>query len=361
MIRTFARLLAIGLMSALFAVPAWSAEDAGAAAGAEHATPITVTRAERKDLEVWESAVGQLEPKIAPMLAAEVAGRLIGVHIDVGDQVKRGQVLAEIDPGDYRLAKAAAQADIEQVQALLRVQKLQVNRLRTLVRKRAINQSTLDDAEAQLGALQAQLAGAHVRLQQAERSLTKTRILAPFDARVDSTQVSRGDYVKVGTPLFRIVTRAHLKARLPYPESLLPVLHPGLLVLLTSPSAPTLTLEAKVSEVRPSITRGSRSLQVIVNLDNPGPWEPGASVTGRIRVARHEGAVMVPENSVVLRPAGAVVYVLDGAVVRQRVVKTGLHQRGEIEILKGLAAGTVIAFDGAGFLTDGAPVEVKAR
>ncbi len=73
-----------------------------------------------------------------------------------------------------------------------------------------------------------------------------------------------------------------------------------------------------------------------------------------------DGALMVPEQSVVLRPAGKVVYALEGNVARQRVVETGMRQDGLQQIVKGLAAGETVAADGAGFLTDGAAVTVRA-
>lgn len=321
--------------------------------------PINVTTAVSRDLEIWESSVGQLEPKVAPLIAAEVAGRLIAVNVDVGASIQKGQVLAEIDAMDFKLARDMAEADIDRLKALIHAQQLKVKRYHALVKKKSANQSTLDDAEAQLGALRAELASAQVRLQQAQRDIAKTRITSPIDGRVDETQVSEGDYVKLGSPLMRIGNLHWLKARLPYPETLLPQLRAGLPIRLNSPSAPEVTVETTVSEVRPSITFGSRSAQVIVNVENPGPWEPGASVTGAVRVALHKGAIAVPEASVVRRPAGTVVYVIDAGKAVQRKVQTGLRRDGQVEILSGLKAGERVAVDGAGFLTDGAAVEVK--
>jgi multidrug efflux pump subunit AcrA (membrane-fusion protein) len=67
----------------------------------------------------------------------------------------------------------------------------------------------------------------------------------------------------------------------------------------------------------------------------------------------------VPEVSVVLRPAGTVVYAIEGGKAMQRIVTTGVTQDGQVEILQGLKAGETVAFDGAGFLTDQAAVSVK--
>ncbi len=335
--------------------------ESGAARKAEMpAIPVTVSVAESRDLEEWETSVGQLETKVAPLIAAEVSGRLTAVNVDVGNRIEQGQLLAEIDAEDFRLARDMAQTDIDRLTALIHAQQLKVERYRTLVEKKSANQSTLDDIEAQLGALRAELRSAQVRLQQAQRDISKTRITSPIDGRVDETQVSEGDYVKVGSPLMRIGNLHWLKARLPYPETLLTNLNAGLPVRLTSPSAPDVTVETTVSEVRPSITVGSRSAQVIVNVENPGPWEPGATVTAALRVGLHEDAVLLPEISVVLRPAGTVVYVIDGDKAEQRVVTTGSRRDGQVEILSGLKAGERAVADGAGFLTDGALITVKA-
>lgn len=324
------------------------------------ATPVTVTVATSADLEVWETSVGQLEAKVAPLIAAEVSGRLTGVHVEIGDRIEPGQPLADIDDEDFRLAAKMADADITRLRALIKAQHLKVKRLRSLVRKQSVDQSALDDAEAQLDALRAELAAARVKLQQAQRDIGRTRITSPVGGRVDEIRVSEGDYVSRGAPLLRITNTKRLKARLPYPETLLSQLRAGLPVRLESPSVPDVTVEARVTQVRPSITVGSRSAQVIVIVDNPGAWEPGASVTGAVRIDVHEGVVLLPEVAVVDRPAGQVVYVVDGDKAKQRVVRTGLRRDGRVEILTGIKAGERLVADGAGFLTDGARVSVKA-
>lgn len=322
-------------------------------------TAVTATTAISRDIEVWESSVGQLETRIKPLIAAEVSGRLGSVNVEVGEQVKQGQLLAEIIAEDFYLAEARAKADIDRVEALLHAQHLKTDRYRSLVQKKLTDQSTLDDAEAQEAALRAELVSFRVRLQQAQRDIDKAKITSPVDGEVDELRVSRGDYVAVGSPLVRITNRQYLRARLTYPETFLPQLHRHLPVRLSSPSAPGVTVESSIRYVRPSVTHGSRAAQVIVEIENPGSWKPGATVTGAVRVALHEAVVMLPKVSVVLRPAGTIVYVLNDGKAVQRVVRTGLQQDDFVEILSGVRAGEQVAADGAGFLTDGATVDVK--
>jgi len=321
--------------------------------------PITVTQAKIADVEFWESSVGQLEAKTAPMIAAEVGGRIVSVSVDVGSSVKNGQSLAQIDRIDFLLAKAAAEASILRFKALIRSAGLQVSRLRALVEKQSANQAALDKAEAEYEALKAQLTGAGVRLQRSELNLKRTVITSPITGRIDERRVSVGDYVERGTPLFHITKLDRLQARLPFPESLSPILHVGLPVLLKSPVAPDIVVKGKITRIRPVITPSNRSVEVLVDVDNPDGWEPGASVTGRVLVMRHEKAVLAAEGSVVHRPAGTVVYVIKNDVAEQRAVKTGLRKDGKIEILEGLAEGEQIAVDGASFLADNTRVQIK--
>jgi len=321
-------------------------------------TPVTTTRVTVRDLEVWESSVGQLHARTAPTVAAEVGGRIVTIHSDVGDQVKKGQPLVGLEKADFQLEQQAAEADVQRLQALIRAQRLKVERLRKLVKNKSSSQSALDDADAQLGALRAQLLSSRVRLQQARRNIEKTDIVSPVEGRVDQRLVSVGDYVKTGTALFHVTSPKQLRVRLPFPESLGAKLRVGLPSRLTSPLAPGLTVRGKITEIRPVITVANRAVEVIVDVENPGPWEPGASVTGQVRVEQRRGALMLPEVSVVKRPLGEVVYLLQQDRVQQRQVHTGLRIDGEIEVVDGLEAGEEVVVDGAGFLTDGARVEV---
>ena len=100
----------------------------------------------------------------------------------------------------------------------------------------------------------------------------------------------------------------------------------------------------------------TRAADVIADVDDPVGWHPGASVNGAVVLGERSGAVVVPEASVVLRPAGEVVYVIEGKTARQRIVKVGLRDQGMVEILEGLNAGETVAVDGAAYLTDKAAV-----
>lgn len=322
------------------------------------AVAVTVSDVALRDLELTELSSGHLQARSAPMIAAEVAGRISEVLVDVGDAVSPGDRLASIDQEDYRLKRSLAAADVERVRSLIKSQSLQVKRLRSLVLRQSINQSALDQAEAELGALSAQLTGALVQRQRAQRDLDKSQVSSPIAGSIDERHVSAGDFVNVGMPLFHVSTLDELQVRLPYPEALSSVLRRGLEVRLSSPAYPDMEVVGSVSQIRPVITPENRALSVIVDLPNPGGWEPGASVVGRVVIALRRNVLVVPDVAIVRRPAGLVVYVVDGSTVTARRVRTGVTHEGMVEVVDGLQSGDVVVQDGAAFLTDGARVDV---
>lgn len=323
------------------------------------ATLITVAQAQTREIEVLEETVGTVESVVDPRIAAEVEGRLLQVLAEPGQEVVAGELLAVIDARDLQLAREATLAEINRLQALLANQRRVVERNRRLLEARFIAPSVLDESTAQQAALEAQIEGARARLAQVERNIGKTRVVAPFAGQVESRAAVAGAYVRIGDPLFRLVARHGLRARLPFPESAAPRLSVGQTVRLTTPTAPQHPVTGRIEDLKPMVGVGNRAVEAIVRLEQAPGWRPGASVNAAVVVGRRSGAVVVPETSVVLRPAGTVVYVIENNRALQRVVQTGIARDGWVEIVSGVSAGETVAVDGAGFLTDQAAVTVR--
>jgi RND family efflux transporter MFP subunit len=319
---------------------------------------ITVAQAQAQDIEILEHAIGQLESLIDPTIAAEVSARVEQVLVHSGQSVKAGQLMAVLDNRDVNLEDQAAQAEARRLETLLANQKHTVARYNDLIRRKLIPQNQVDDAQAQEQALKDQLDGARARVAQAQRGMSKTRVHAPVDARVETQIVSPGDFVRVGDPLFKIVGEHRLHAHLPFPEAVVSKLSVGLTVRLSTPTAPQDRLSGKIHEIKPLIGTANRAVDVIVKVDDQRHWQAGASVNGEVVLGKRAGAILVPEQSVVLRPAGEVVYVINGDKATQRVVTTGQRSGATVEIASGLAGGETIAADGAGFLSDQAVVRI---
>lgn len=326
---------------------------------APSASLITVAQAQTKKLEILEQTIGSMEGLVDPNIGAEVPARVVQVLAHAGQDVKKGQLLAVLDATDYALQKRETQAEIGRIEALLENQVRIVDRNQRLAQKNFISRNALDDASSQQDALRQQLEGARAQLASVEHNSTKTRVLSPIDGRVEKQIVSPGDFVKIGDPMFQLVGIRLLRAHLPFPENVAATLHPGQTVRLSTPTAPDEVFITTVKEIKPLIGTGNRAADVIADVVNQPRWQPGASVNGTIVLGEHEQAVVVPEASVVLRPAGEVVYAIKDNKAQQHVVKTGLRQEGMVEIIEGLVAGETVAADGAAYLTDKAPVNIQ--
>jgi len=321
---------------------------------------ISTTITEASTLEIREESIGTLEGLMDPTVAAEAAGRVVKITAHPGQIVKKGQVLVLLDATDYNLQRAQVQAEVARLEALTSNQSRIVERNQVLVQKKFISQNALEDVTTQHAALQQQLDGAKAQIAIIEHTRAKTTIVAPIDGVVQKQIVSTGDFVKIGDPLLQIISKQKLRAHLPLPENIAAKIHAGIKVRLSTPTSNDEVLST-IRELKPLISETSRAVDVIADVNDQAGWQPGASVKGEIILGEHPNAVLLPEQCIVLRPAGEVVYVVKDGLALQRIVKTGMRQDGKVEIIEGLSAGEVIAKDGAAFLTDKAKVKVEAK
>lgn len=323
------------------------------------ATLVTVATAKSIMLEVREETVGTLEGLIDPTVSAEVAGRVLRVEARPGQRVKKDDVLVLLDPTDLALQKREAQAEVGRIEALLENQQRTLERNQALVEKQFISKNALDDISTQKSALKNELEAARARLASIEYNGSKTRVVAPVDGVIEVQIVSPGDFVSIGSPLMKIVSNQRLRAHLPFPERVASRIRAGLKVRLTTPASPDEVI-SEVREMKPLIGANNRAIDVLADVTSQEGWQSGASVNGVVVIGTAE-AVVVPEQSVVLRPAGDVVYVIKADKAEQRIVKAGLRQEGMVEIISGINAGEVVAVDGASFLTDQARVSIQGQ
>jgi RND family efflux transporter MFP subunit len=325
----------------------------------DKAVLVSTQKATVTDLPIWLETVGQVHSLSAPTLAAEVAGRITMVSVDTGDAIETGQLLAETDTSTLLLQKQAAQAGLERLEVHIANGERRVDRYKTLSAKNMSSQTQLDDAREQLEAYRADYKAAIAQLAIVEDSLTKSRIVAPVPGVVQRRLITPGDFVSRGQPLFEITRPDVLQAWLPYPESVALKVRIGQPVEIFSPLIPGESVTGEITELQPSVGLGSRAVMAIVDLEDPGKLRPSATLTGKVLVETHKAAVLVPILSIVRRPAGDLVYVINGNKAEARIVVTGYHNGSLVEILSGLTGDETVATDGAAFLTDGANVTIR--
>ena len=331
------------------------------------AKTITITTHPVIDKMVEEriETVGQVESLQSPVVASEITAKVLSVLVKIGDEVSPDTVLAKLDPAVYELQLAEAKAEVRRLDAMVSLQNRQVKRYKALLRKKGIDKATYDKAVSEKESVVSQRDYALSKVSSAELQLNQADIVSPIEGVVDERMISIGSYVVPGKPLFRVVGVKSLRVRLPFSERLSSQIHKGQTVYLTSVASSGVPIKAEIDYLRPQIEAASRAIEVFVTFENEQAWLPGASVKADLVLKQQPNALVVPVQSVVDRPAGQVVYVVQTdthaqkPTIEERPVTLGLVSDKGVQIVSGLKSGEVIAVDGARFLSAGADVEIQ--
>jgi RND family efflux transporter MFP subunit len=382
----------------------------GVACGKDTSSPASADRAkaqEPRPVRVVAAAVGPLPRTVivTGTLAADeevvagfkVAGRVSEIAVDLGSPVRKGQVLARLDPTDFRLRVEQAEAALRQVRAglglpkdgsaesvdpektalvretraVLEEARLNRDRIARLWEKNLIARSEVDASLSRLLVAESRYQAAleEIRNRQellAERSsglalarqqLADAVLRAPIDGAVRERRASVGEYLAAGAPVFGLVRNHPLRLRVAVPERDAPSVRVGqtVRVLLEGDSA---AHAGRVARLSPSIQEQNRTLIVEAEVANrDGRLRPGSFARAEIVVEPDRTAVTVPAGTVVTFAGLEKVFgVKDGKAVEKRI-RTGRRSGDRVEILEGVAAGETVVAD-PGSLVGGTPVTV---
>lgn len=316
---------------------------------------VSVFEAQKKDIKNRAKVLGDIESNTAPKIAAEVTGKIISMLVREGESVQTGQVLAKQDPEPLLIARERALADIQRIKALIRNQMKIVARNKKLIKEKVVSQNRLDDAQTALNLSEADLIAVKAQLKDVEYKLKHVEIISPINGFVQKKYLSLGDYVKIGKPVYQLVSLDDIQARIYLPISIVDTVKTGAEVTLIHENQ---LITGKIKNLRPMLDISNRSLDALVEFENTRGWKPGINIVAEVELGEHKGAVVIPQKALVRRPEGLVVYKLHGHKVSEQLVKTGLETSELVEVLQGVAEGDKIILDGAAFLSDGTEVKV---
>jgi membrane fusion protein (multidrug efflux system) len=325
------------------------------------ARPVVTTPVKVSDLEERISATGQLQAKDRAEIAAEVPGQVTSVVIEEGDPVEAGATVLEIDPQKRELELADARAHLAEARAALTEQERAFQRWKSLHDQNIAADSRMDEVETALALARSRHSAAEAKVGVAERALRDASVRAPFAGFVARRQVSRGEFVQMGQSLFELVALDPIEVEFHVAERDSARVAPAQGVTLTVEPYPGESFQGAVTVVSPTIDAKSRTLRVEAQLANPdGRLRPGLFARVDLGVALRKGLLMVPEEAVLQRADGEIVFrTRDGTRVERVVVTTGMHSNGLVEIASGLAASDVVVTRGQAGLIDGTVVSAR--
>lgn len=344
-------------------------------------------------------AVGSLYALEESTISAEVEARVERVLVDMGDSVREGQALVQLDGTELRYELDRQRAIVRQVRAQLGIgpgdplprDPVQVafvqraaadlyeaeqrfHRAEQLFRDKLISQQDLDQASArfqgaraahdlavqQVEQLKAQLQSSEAARKLAEKKLADTEIRAPFPGSIKERRVSPGEFLKVQSPVMVIVRTDQLRARLAVPEKWASTVKTGAMIEVQVEAYPGEAFQGKLVRINPAVLQDSRTFDVEALLPNPArKLKPGFFIQASLPSDLQEKTLTVPDQTVTYRYGVYKVYVVSGSRVAERQIKPGAQQNSRVEILEGLRAGELVAVAVQGDLRDGASVRVQ--
>ncbi len=335
--------------------------DAGTQAATVRLPPVAVEPVRVSKLQDRIEAMGELLAPEHARIAAELPGRITEIPVTEGTLVETGTVLLEIDRERWELELASARAQLAEARAGFTEQEREIQRIRTLHERKVASDSRLDQADTGLQLARSRLDAARATVGVAKRSLDHSSVTAPFEGIIARRLVSRGEFVTAGTPLFELVALDPIEIEFHLPEADSSRARTGQTVKLTVDPYPGEVFEARVIFVSPTIDPRTRTLRVKAQLANSeGRLRPGLFARADLGIAERKGVRMVPEEAILHRADGAVVFRLIEPDRAERVrVETGVHRDGWVEIRSGLEATDRVIVRGHADLADGVRVAVQ--
>lgn len=332
-------------------------QDAAETPRAAPAMAVTVVPARVREIEQAVRVSGPVAAWEAMQLGVELSGlRVTDLHVDVGERVKRGQLLLELDARSLDSELAQARAAYAEAQAGATLAQSNLRRAEALVKSQYVSASNVEELRAARAQANARVATARAALDAAQLRRDFARLRAPADGIIAKRLVEPGQVVAAGTELLRLIRDGRLEWRAELADAELARVSVGDAVELQAPGGGTVA--ATIRAVSPGVDADTRTGTVYADIPEPDGLRIGAFVPGRILTGAAR-ALVVPASAVVRRDGNPYVFTVDAKNVAHRVrVRTGAGTQGLVEITSGLQPGARVIDQGAGFVTDGDPVRV---
>ncbi len=310
-----------------------------------------VSRQEFPALEL----IGEIRAQDTVKISSEIAGRVDGVPVEVGDRVAQGATLVEIDRETFRLRLAQATAEVAAAQAELTLAAKELERKRDLLSDNTISAAVYDQAEARHSLAAARLQATQAARDLAAHDVKRSLVQAPASGVISRRLTVPGEWAEVGQALLEMTIGDRIKVAARVPEAWAPRL--GDLESFDFSVAGGAALRAHLYSIDPVVEGSSRSLELVGIASNPNrELRPGMFATVRLTSPRAITTLWLPHSTVVISSLPQVLMALDDKAVERRV-QTGRRDGEQIEIISGLGPDELVIANIAG-IHRGVPVLV---
>ncbi|MFC1394702.1 efflux RND transporter periplasmic adaptor subunit [Acinetobacter junii] len=322
------------------------------------ALTVTVVSPEQQNWKQVFTANGNIAAWQEVVISSELSGqRLTRVNVNVGDEVKRGQILAEINSETIRADLAAAKASYAEAQAVLADAITNNKRIQQLKNTGAISAQESTQYQTSQATAQARLDAAKAQIESNQLRLAQTQVISPDNGVISARTATVGSLAQTGQELFRLIRDHRLEWRAEVTTTDLYKLKQGMTAHVISPDPSQPKVTGQVRMIAPVIDPQTRYGLVYVDLPTTQAIRMGMFVKGEFDLGE-KTAITIPQTALLLRDGFSYVFVLDqNNRVTQKKVTTGRRQNDRVEILD-LPLNVKVVSSGTGFLTDGDLVNV---
>ena len=325
-----------------------------------------------KTITVSELATGQtrkfsgiVRATDSSNLSFEVSGRVETVHVDIGDRVRKGQLLAVLDKEPYLLGVDAAQAELVTAEAKVVNTKGEYDRQKRVYSQGAGAKSKLERAKYNHDAARSQVNYQIAKLNLAKRDLVKTMLTSPYDGYIAWRSVDPHEEIKVGQKMFAIDAKGALNVELAIPETTIKRLHIGTPATVSFPTLPAHSVEGRISYIGSAAVKSNAFPVKVGLIEPPANIDPGmtAEVSLVLKDDSQVTGYRVPFQAILpAKEVGqgyAFVYDPKTSTVRKTPIQTLGAEQNMTIVSEGLSAGDIIAVAGVSFLADGMKVKLR--
>jgi len=323
----------------------------------------TMTVSEQPAIQIRKFS-GQVAAVDSSGLSFEVGGQVKSVEVDIGDRVKKAEVLAVLDPEPYELDVDAAEAELIKARDHVTQTKAEYERQKRIYDQGAGAERYVEVAEYNYKAANSAVDYQVAKLDLARRNLRKTKLLSPYDGVIAWRSVQPNEEVKAGQKILEINASGKMEVQLAVPETTVDRIHIDDPVTVNFPSLPGESANGRISFIGGAAVKAN-AFPVKVALMGPGQnIKPGITAEANLMMKdeNRELGYLVPIQALLPSPepnrGHAFVYDPNTSTVK----KTAVHSRGmadkQIIIDEGLKAGDIIAVAGVSFLADGMQVKL---
>jgi membrane fusion protein (multidrug efflux system) len=274
------------------------------------------------------ATVGTLRANESVTLVPEISRRLVKIKVQEGSTVAAGELLFKLDDSDLT-------AELGEIEARLKLATINKERADSLMPTKAISRQEFEIATTDLNLLLAQKNTKEVQL-------AKTEIRAPFAGRVGVRQVSEGAFVSPTTPLITLQDVSRIKVDFPLPERYSGEVKVGQKFTFTV-AGNGRVFEGVVTVLEPAIEATTRSLLVRGLCDSPQGLLPGGFAEVTLALDELANGFMVPSEAIVPSPRGQGLYLIEAGKAKLQPVEIGIRTPDQVQILRGVKEGDVVA------------------